>query len=207
MPLIRHHIVGFDLNPLAVIASRTNYLFALGPLLRYRGSGSDFEVPIYLTDSVLLPGRTRAQADLFAQNTVRFPMAVGTFELPRAVVDGRLVPDLMNMLHDAIVEDHSCDVFVNRSIKELKLSQDGPLVAALGNLFDAMKRLDTQGKNRVWAKLIRNCYASLLFRQYFDFVIGNPPHVNWESLTLNGEPQPRTSTSTTGCSRGCPARC
>src|SRR5439155_22853269 len=24
--LIRHHIVGFDLNPLAVIASRTNYL-------------------------------------------------------------------------------------------------------------------------------------------------------------------------------------
>lgn len=181
--LIRHHIVGFDLNPLAVIASRTNYLFALGPLLRYRGSGSDFEVPIYLTDSVLLPGRTRAQADLFAQNTVRFPMAVGTFELPRAVVDGRLVPDLMNMLHDAIVENHGRDVFVNRAIKELKLSQDGPLVAALGNLFDAMKRLDTQGKNRVWAKLIRNRYASLLFRHYFDFVVGNPPHVNWESLT------------------------
>lgn len=46
-----------------------------------------------------------------------------------------------------------------------------------------MKRLDTQGKNRVWAKLIRNRYASLLFRHYFDFVVGNPPHVNWESLT------------------------
>jgi hypothetical protein len=48
--LIRRNVVGFDLNPLAVIASRTNYLFALGPLLRYRSSGSDFEIPVYLTD-------------------------------------------------------------------------------------------------------------------------------------------------------------
>jgi hypothetical protein len=181
--LIRHHIVGFDLNPLAVIASRTNYLFALGPLLRYRGSGSDFEIPVYLTDSVLLPGRTLAQQDLYAQNTVRFPMAVGTFELPREVVDGRSVPDLMNILHEAIVENHSREAFVRRSISDLKLAEGGPLLAALGNLFDAMKRLDTQGKNRVWAKLIRNRYASLLFREYFDFVVGNPPHVNWESLT------------------------
>jgi N-6 DNA Methylase len=54
--LIRHHIEGFDPNPLAVIAARTNSLLALGPLLRYRGSGSDFEIPVYLTDSVLLPG-------------------------------------------------------------------------------------------------------------------------------------------------------
>jgi hypothetical protein len=181
--LIRHHIVGFDLNPLAVIASRTNYLFALGPLLRYRGSGSDFEIPVYLTDSVLLPGRMRAQTDLFAQDTIRFPMAVGTFELPREVVEGRRVPDLMNLLHDAIVEDHSREAFVGRAIRDLALTERGPLRAALGELFGAMKRLDTQGKNRIWAKLIRNRYASLLFRHYFDYVVGNPPHVNWESLT------------------------
>ncbi len=182
--LIRHHIVGFDLNPLAVIASRTNYLFALGPLLRYRGSGSDFEIPVYLTDSVLLPGRTQAQTDLFAQDTIRFPMAVGTFELPREVVEGRTVPDLMNLLHDAIVEGHSREAFINRAIRGLALTESGPLDAALGQLFDVMKRLDNQGKNRVWAKLIRNRYASLLFRHYFDYVVGNPPHVNWESLTV-----------------------
>jgi len=34
---ITKNIVGFDLNPLAVIASRTNYLIALGDMLRERG--------------------------------------------------------------------------------------------------------------------------------------------------------------------------
>jgi hypothetical protein len=181
--LIRHNIVGFDLNPLAVIASRTNYLFALGPLLRYRSSGSDFEIPVYLTDSVLLPGKTPAQQDLFAQETVAFPMTVGTFELPIAVVDNRQVPDLMNMLHEAIVDGHSRNSFVSRAIQTLHLSGAGPQEASLGKLFDVMKKLDLEGKNRVWAKLIRNRYAALFFRHYFDFVVGNPPHVNWEALT------------------------
>jgi hypothetical protein len=71
--LIRRNVVGFDLNPLTVIASRTNYLFALGPLLRYRSSGSDFEIPVYLTDSVLLPGKTPTQQGPFRTGHCRFP--------------------------------------------------------------------------------------------------------------------------------------
>ena len=181
--LIRRNVVGFDLNPLAVIASRTNYLFALGPLLRYRSGGSDFEIPVYLTDSVLLPGKTPTQQDLFAQDTVAFPMAVGTFELPREAVENRQVPDLMNMLHEAIVDGHSRNTFVARATMALQLSGGAPQQASLAQLFDVMKKLDDQGKNRVWARLIRNRYAALFYRHYFDFVIGNPPHVNWEALT------------------------
>ena len=181
--LIRRNVVGFDLNPLAVIASRTNYLFALGPFLRYRSSGSDFEIPVYLTDSVLLPGKTPAQQDLFAQQTVAFPMTVGTFELPIEVVDNHQVPDLMNLLHESIVDGHTRDAFLSRAAKALKLSGGPPQAASLSKLFDVMKKLDEEGRNRVWAKLIRNRYAALFFRHYFDFVVGNPPHVNWEALT------------------------
>jgi N-6 DNA Methylase len=181
--LIRHNIVGFDLNPLAVIAARTNYLFALGPLLRYRGAGHDFEIPVYLTDSVLLPGKAKEQGDLFAQDTVSFPMTVGTFDLPMEVVEKKHVPDLMNLLHDCIADGHNRDSFINRSIKELHLADQKKLRAALGSLFAQMAKLDSQGKNRVWAKLIRNRYAALFFRHHFDFVVGNPPHVNWEALT------------------------
>jgi len=179
--LIRRNVVGFDLNPLAVIASRTNYLLALGPFLRYRST--DFEIPVYLTDSVLLPGKTPPQQDLFAQDTVAFPMTVGTFELPREAVTNRQVPDLMNILHEAIVDGHSRSTFVARAITTLKLSGGDVQEVSLGKLFEVMKRLDSEGKNRVWAKLIRNRYAALFFRHYFDFVVGNPPHVNWEALT------------------------
>lgn len=181
--LIRRNIVGFDLNPLAVIASRTNYLFALGPLLRYRSSGADFEIPVYLTDSVLLPGRTAGQGHLFEEDTVPFPMTVRTFHLPRQVVESHQVPDLMNLLHDSLVESHTREAFVARSIDNLGLSDADSLRASLGTLFDDLRTLGRQGKDHVWAKLIRNRYASLVFRHYFDFVVGNPPHVGWESLT------------------------
>lgn len=181
--LIRHNIVGFDLNPLAVIASRTNYLFALGPFLRYRRSGAEFEIPVYLTDSVLLPGKVEVQADLFSPDTLPFRMTVGTFHLPQEVVHKRLVPDLMNLLHDAIAQEHDCEAFVTQATKRLGLSCSDKVAVALESLFAAMKDLDDQGKNRIWAKLIRNRYAALFFHEYFDFVVGNPPHVNWESLT------------------------
>jgi type I restriction-modification system DNA methylase subunit len=46
------NIWGFDLNPLAVIAARTNYLFALGDLINEL---DNIEIPIYLSDSVLSP--------------------------------------------------------------------------------------------------------------------------------------------------------
>jgi hypothetical protein len=47
------NIVGFDLNPLSVIAARTNYLLALGDLLRYRRGPVD--LPVYVCDSILTP--------------------------------------------------------------------------------------------------------------------------------------------------------
>ena len=47
------NIVGYDLNPLAVISARTNYLLALGDLLdQIEG---EIDIPVYLADSVLTP--------------------------------------------------------------------------------------------------------------------------------------------------------
>ncbi|MCM8819287.1 MAG: SAM-dependent DNA methyltransferase, partial [Candidatus Omnitrophica bacterium] len=56
------NIWGFDLNPLAVIAARTNYLFALGDLVNEL---ERVEIPIYLCDSVLTP--TRTTGNLFGE--------------------------------------------------------------------------------------------------------------------------------------------
>jgi hypothetical protein len=54
--IVKHilsHVYGFDLNPLAVIASRTNYLLAISPLFKYLDS--DIEIPVYLTDAIFSP--------------------------------------------------------------------------------------------------------------------------------------------------------
>lgn len=75
---ICQNIVGIDLNPLAVIAARTNYLLALGPLLAHRGQ-DPLEIPVYLADSVMTPSRGD---ELFEQNKVRVWLSIGKVELP-----------------------------------------------------------------------------------------------------------------------------
>jgi hypothetical protein len=49
---ILRNVVGFDLNPVAVLAARTNYLLALGPLLR---KATPLSLPVYIADSLLAP--------------------------------------------------------------------------------------------------------------------------------------------------------
>jgi hypothetical protein len=46
------NLVGFDLNPLAVMAARTNYLIAIRDLVGYSDA---VEIPVYLCDAILTP--------------------------------------------------------------------------------------------------------------------------------------------------------
>src|SRR5260370_34190130 len=49
---IQKNVVGFDLNPLAVMAARTNYLLAVRELLPHVGQ---LDIPVFLCDSILTP--------------------------------------------------------------------------------------------------------------------------------------------------------
>jgi hypothetical protein len=53
------NVVGFDLNPLAVMAARTNYLVAIKDLVRHV---DQVEIPVYLCDSIMTPAE---YGDLF----------------------------------------------------------------------------------------------------------------------------------------------
>jgi hypothetical protein len=44
------NVVGFDLNPLAVLTARVNYLLAIANLLEHRRG--EVTIPVYLADSV-----------------------------------------------------------------------------------------------------------------------------------------------------------
>jgi len=51
-------VVGFDLNPLAVLSARANYLIAICDLLGHAGR---IEIPVFLRDSILTPEDNAAQ--------------------------------------------------------------------------------------------------------------------------------------------------
>ena len=50
-------------------------------------------------------------------------------------------------------------------------------------LYAELVRLDKENKNGIWARIIKNNFAPL-FIGTVDYVAGNPPWVNWESLPV-----------------------
>lgn len=170
-----HNVVGFDLNPLSVIAARTNYLLALGDLLRYRRGPVD--LPVYLCDSILTPIE---RADMFGKS-YRLHTVVGDFEIPGETVAARDMGPLSALLESCVRDDYAPEEFLARAHRELSVTQ--PMTeTVLEALYRRLLNLQQEDRNGIWARLIKNAFAPALVGQ-FDFVVGNPPWVNWESLS------------------------
>lgn len=94
---ILRNVIGFDLNPLAVIAARTNYLLALGDLLKARKG--DIDIPVYQADSVLTPSQG---TDLFDGSLYLLRTAVGVFRVPVIFAERERMDALANALDEAV---------------------------------------------------------------------------------------------------------
>ncbi|MEM4179860.1 MAG: N-6 DNA methylase, partial [Candidatus Caldarchaeum sp.] len=173
--LVEHvlrNVVGFDLNPLAVIAARTNYLLAIGDLLTYaRGR---VEIPVYLADSILVETKSDLRGQVFVLRTV-----VGSFEIPKTVVDSGLLSNVLSDIRMAVDNRYTVNEFRGFVGSRYQLSEGE--VDVLAKLFDVFLKLEREGKNHVWVSIVRNAFAPIL-KGRFDYVVGNPPWVNWENL-------------------------
>jgi len=176
------NLAGFDLNPIAVIAARTNFLLAMGELIRYL---RPIEIPIYICDAVLTPVKHKAQS-AFPEIKKGYEVTTraGTFVIPREVVNRGVIDRFAGILEDCIRNEdlRTSKKFVSRIQREIGL-KDESSSQLLADLHDQMMELERQNRNRIWARFIKNSFAPVFKSQKrFDFVVGNPPWVNWESL-------------------------
>lgn len=175
---ILRNVVGFDINPLAVITARVNYLLALGDLLEHRKS--PITIPVYLADSVLLPelGEELGTSSLYQVHT-----SVGVFGVPQPVFAEGRFDRFCTLLEESVRSEGPPDAFVERVERTLDLSQAERNVVSdpLQELYQQLLELHHKGLDSLWARLLANNFAPLTVGQ-FDYVVGNPPWVNWENL-------------------------
>jgi type II restriction/modification system DNA methylase subunit YeeA len=170
---ITKNIVGFDLNPLAVIASRANYLIALGDLLRERG-GEPIEIPIYLSDSILVETTPTLTGGVYILRT-----AAGKFQVPVSIIEKGFLAKTLKLIEECVRTGYTVDEFRMRLLRELNLNEEE--VEMIADLFRILSNLEKEGKNRIWTRIIKNSFAPF-FTGRFDYVVGNPPWINWENL-------------------------
>jgi N-6 DNA methylase len=173
------NVIGFDLNPLAIMAARTNYLVSIKDLVRHV---DHVEIPIYLCDSIMTPAE---YGDLFtgAEKIARVPcsaMKPPHLLVPKEIASSpREVAKYAEVLETCIKGGYTPQEFLSRCRDEqLQITASE---AHIG-LYKELVRLDKENKNGIWARIIKNNFAPLFVGKTADFIAGNPPWVSFDNL-------------------------
>lgn len=177
---ILENVVGFDLNPVSVISARTNYLMALGELAFH---SSELRIPVYQSDSILTPsehvdvrafGKKGSGGTSYSVETDE-----GEFRVP-ALGSRQKIGDFLEKVQQMIEVQGSTDEFLELLEKEMDLDEN--LEDVSKSLYGKISKLEEEGRDGVWTDLLRNRMAPE-FTGEFDYVMGNPPWINWQSIS------------------------
>ena len=177
-------VIGFDINPVAVLMSRINILLSLGDRIEYL---TEVAPRVYQTDSILLPDPILGQSHLGQRTDVRrLPLTVGNIDLPASLVTLGNLQILRDNIDRGIKADRPPHIWRQRLKASLQNSTD--LLADLEATLDAasivygtVRDLHAQGTDGVWARIIEQAFAPATLGGV-DLVVGNPPWINWKHL-------------------------
>ena len=173
-------VMGFDLNPLAVLAARTNYLIAFARFLPYV---SPVSIPVYLCDSVLPPDREpetgNHQAELFSPDTVVFRTKEHDYVFPVSMKNKDHIDKFTSLVMVALRGKMDERQFRRLLAGKLPLPEDES--DRLAAIYVKIKQLDDEKRDGIWAHYIKNAFAPVYVGR-FDYVVGNPPWIRWGYL-------------------------
>lgn len=171
-------MAGFDLNPLAVLAARTNFLIAFAKFLPYV---RPFSIPVYLCDSVVPPERRiERQSTIFDEDTVVFRAGEHDYVFPLSIQRKEHIDCFCSQVIESLRSKASVEAFTRSLAKAMKLPQEE--LARLAEVYRHIKQLDGENRDGIWAHYIKNAFAPVYVGQ-FDYVVGNPPWIRWGYLS------------------------
>lgn len=170
---ILKNVVGFDLNPLAVITARANYLITLGELISFRKG--DITIPVYLCDSIVTPVE---RVTYRGEKAYLIKSSVGSFDIPKSIVDKGMIDQILDKMDFYIDNKYKPTKFTSAIANEFGEIEGKEL---LNELYTQVLKLEEEDRNKIWCGLIKNSFAPI-FAGKFDYVVGNPSWINWESL-------------------------
>jgi len=175
------NIVGFDLNPLAVIAARTNFLLSLGTLIRH---AQHIEIPVYFCDSILTPAEFAKEGELRLGGRDRHvDTSVGQFSFPSDVIEKDKIEIVCALIEESVVLNRTRPQFLEK-LRTVVGPLDADAEKLLADVFTRIVKLNADECNGIWARFLKNQFAPIFVgKRTFNFVIGNPPWVNWQSLS------------------------
>ena len=188
-------ITGFDIDPLAVILARINWLMVAKPFISITGSDK-ITIPIYNADSLfaVTPVSTNEDADDFYSLSLLDEQV----NLPKGLLlptNKSLFEKILDIGYSSIIqlsEIPEKDFYLNTlntiqtQLSISLLDEDKALILAfMQEYYSAIFRLHSQGKNGIWNFLLLNSFRPALVENSFNGLVSNPPWLTLSRIADN----------------------
>ena len=186
--LDKYEVVGIDLNPIAILMAKLNYLFIIH---KYSNKIlTNIEIPVYLGDSSYMPE--------IENNIIRYSYYFGEnsdFEMPKIVfplefVKNKKFIQILNQVEEKILEYKNKNEILKYLFKEMEkiIKIDQTIKKDISALIEKIIYYHSNNLNTIWLFIFMN-YLKPFALAPFDVAIGNPPWVRWSVLPTHYKKQ------------------
>jgi methylase of polypeptide subunit release factors len=188
LDFILNNVVGVDINPLAVIIARANYILALKELLQL---GKRIIVPVYVADSIKIPSITKTITGKRGVSVYTFTVNAPTDKGEPKVYDIQIPETVASQkaILSQVIESYKTSINVYRARKDkeealaafkrnLKAELSEDEIEVLNMTLTTIMSLIDLGLDAIWVFMLSNIYAPITLSQSkFDIIVGNPPWI------------------------------
>jgi hypothetical protein len=176
------NVKGLDLNPLAVISARANYILAIYDLVF--DIGQDIEIPVYLADSINIPvEKTDADGNRYLEYFLDTEVEKFTLQIPWELINAQVLGKVLLACEDTILKDLDFSWLLKmlRKIPQVESMLTPAIASSLERFFNIIRSLEVREWDKIWCRIIKNNFSPRGFTP-FQFIVGNPPWVRWSRL-------------------------
>lgn len=175
-------VYGFDLNPLAVVSARTNYILAIEPYLDQATEA--IELPVYLGDAIFSPSVRNGLYTYFLDSDAgRIQLALPK-ELSLSTGSLSRILSKIEYLVSCIYKTKSITRKNGLDVLEQFLNVEHIPKKHVLELMEQICDLEEKNWDGIWCNIIKN-YFSTAQASNFDIIVGNPPWVRWSDLPVS----------------------
>ena len=177
-------VLGLDVHPLAVMMSKANVLLSLAKELK--SYHKEIYLPVYMADTLLVSEdpKTRSIA-IDVSNDERFHIPIET--TTRSINVDELIDYMASVCTKGAKSDrHMKSAWKALATRHLQGFSDHELFLWKNN-FKLFVKLIQQGRDSIWAFILKNAYRPAYIRENkVDFVVGNPPWLSYRYVKDKG---------------------
>lgn len=182
--IVMESITGFDIDPLAVILAKINWVIAANNIIDFN---TDIYIPIYHSDSLFIQSPISIQEGSCMLQLHDEYISIPLF-LVRESKGGNLFDSVLDVAYDCIHEELSlveiCQIAERRiDLSSLETDDQTVCLNFIYDLYRTIRKLDQKGQNGIWSFVLKNTLRPTLVAANFNGIVSNTP---WLALSKLG---------------------